>query len=85
MERRGINWWKTPPKSPDLNPIEMLWHELKHFLRAIVKPKTKDELLEGIRRFWTERVTATKCTTYINHLQKVVPLVIQREGSASGE
>lgn len=24
-----INWWKTPPESPDANPIENLWHELK--------------------------------------------------------
>ena len=84
MERKGINWWKTPPESPDLNLIEMLWHKLKHFLHAIIKPKTKDELLEAIRRFWTERVTPTKCTMYINHLQKVGPFVIQREGSASG-
>ena len=26
---RGINWWITPPESPDANPIENLWHELK--------------------------------------------------------
>ena len=24
-----INWWRTPPESPDANPIENLWHELK--------------------------------------------------------
>ena len=26
---KRINSWKTPPKSPDANPIENLWHELK--------------------------------------------------------
>ena len=26
---RGINWWKTAPESPDANPIENLWQELK--------------------------------------------------------
>ena len=25
----GINWWKTPPESPDMNPIENLWHEIR--------------------------------------------------------
>ena len=29
MENHCINWWKTPPESPDANPIENLWHELK--------------------------------------------------------
>jgi len=69
-----------PPESPDLDPIEMLWHELKHFLWTIVKPTTKEQLLEGITRFWKERMTAEKCTMYINHLKKVVPMVIQHQG-----
>ena len=29
----GIEWWKTPPDSPDLNPIENVWHELKESIR----------------------------------------------------
>ena len=26
----NVNWWKSPPESPDANPIENLWHELKN-------------------------------------------------------
>ena len=84
MESSGIHWWKTPPESPDLNPIETLWHELKHFLQTIVKLTTKEQLLKGIMGFWRERVTAAKCMTYINHFKKVVLIVIQSEGHASG-
>ena len=29
FEENRINWWRTPPESPDANPIENLWHELK--------------------------------------------------------
>ena len=48
----NINWWKTPPESPDMNPIENLWHELKEYIRRVIKPKTKDELVAGILEFW---------------------------------
>ena len=44
MTENRINWWKTPPESPDLNPIELLWHELKHFLRTIIKPRSSRNL-----------------------------------------
>ena len=51
IERSEINWWKTPPESPDFNPIENMWHELKEYIRREVKPKTKSELVDGIKSF----------------------------------
>ena len=75
--------WKTPPESPDLNPIENLWHELKEFIRREIKPTTKDQLVNGIKAFWAT-VDVAKCNKYINHLNKVVPKVIELEGDATG-
>ena len=78
-----VNWWRTPAESPDLNPIENLWHELKEFIRREIKPTTKDELVGGILKFW-DTVTVEKCNRYINHLKKVIPKVIELNGSATG-
>ena len=83
METEGVNWWKTPPESPDCNPIENMWHELKEYLRREVKPKTKDELVSGIREFWAT-VSVTKCRKYIGHLKKVLPRVIELNGGPTG-
>ena len=63
---------ETPAESPDLNSIENLWHEMKEFIRREAKPTTKQELIDGIVRFW-ETVTVEKCNKYINHLKKVIP------------
>ena len=76
FEDNNIHWWKTPPESPDLNPIENLWHELKEFIRREVKPQNKEELISGIIQFWTT-VTIAKCRKYINHLKKVIPRVVE--------
>lgn len=83
LQEKNINWWPTPPESPDLNPIENMWHELKEFLRREVKPKTKDELVGGIQQFW-DTVTGEKCRKYIRHLHKVIPRIIELDGAATG-
>ena len=83
LTHNGINWWKTPPESPDLNPIENLWHELKEYIRREVKPKVKSELIEGIKAFWAT-VDVAKCNKYINHLRKVIPKVVELGGVATG-
>jgi len=33
LDNNNVNWWKTPPESPDCNP------EAKEFLRREIKPK----------------------------------------------
>lgn len=83
LTERNINWWKTPPESPDLNPIENLWHELKEFLRREIKPVNKQALVSGILAFWNT-VDVAKCTKYIRHLRKVVPRVVELNGAATG-
>ena len=36
-----INWFKTPASSPHLNPIELIWHAVKDYLRNEFKLKSK--------------------------------------------
>ena len=83
MKENKINHWVTPPESPDMNPIENLWAELKHYIRKTKKPKNKQELIEGILEYW-KTVNIEKCNKYINHLYKVIPEVIRQQGQASG-
>ena len=75
--------FRTLPESSDCNPIENLWHELKHFIRTVVKPQNKDNLIQGIRMFWA-KVTPKKCCRYIDHLKKVIPKVLEVIGEATG-
>ena len=83
FKENGINWWPTPPESPDLNPIENIWGFLKQYLRNTYKPKNLVQLKEGIQQFWLT-LTPEVCTRYIMHLKKVMPKVIEEGGGPSG-
>ena len=77
-----VNWWKSPAESLDLNPIEV-WGSMKTYLGDKHKPKNLEQLKEGIRTYW-KKPTPEVCRRYIDHLQKVMPVVIQEQGAPSG-
>ena len=53
MKEQNIKRWKTLAESPDLNPIDNLWHELKEYTCWEIKPMTKNELVQGTVMFWS--------------------------------
>ena len=82
LKANDINHWLTPPQCPDLNPIELVWHELKVKV-AESKPQSKIDFIKKIGKFWQETLTIEKCNQYINHLSKVLPHVVLNEGRAT--
>jgi len=87
FSRHNVNWWKTPPESPDLNPVELVWGSLKTYLRnshfTPGVPRNLSSLKDGIAKFW-QQLTPDKCKAYIMHIHRVIPVVLAKHGEASG-
>ena len=71
-----------PSQSPDLNPIENLWGELK---RRIGKEnfQNKDQLWTFVQKTWYE-IPVETCRKLIASMPKRVDKVIQNNGGYSG-
>ena len=59
-----------PPYSPDINIIELVWAELKRFLRKKVL-KTKQAIADRVKLFFDEILTVEKCQMYIARVKEV--------------
>ena len=63
FDDNGVNWWHSPPESPDANPIENMWYELKEYVRK-TKPRSKEYLVWTIKAFWAGNQRITIFTSY---------------------
>uniref|UniRef100_A0AC34GAP6 Tc1-like transposase DDE domain-containing protein n=1 Tax=Panagrolaimus sp. ES5 TaxID=591445 RepID=A0AC34GAP6_9BILA len=66
LEQAGIDTFVWPPQSPDWNPPEFSWRDLKRYVEEKA-PKTMAELLNVIQEFWATKVTPAYCRTIIRN------------------
>jgi transposase len=68
----------TPPKSPDLNPIEKVWAILEQRVYKR-KPETAQQLEDAIMEEWDgiDQDTINNC---IGHSIKLMPLIVEAKG-----
>jgi len=69
-----------PAQSPDLNPIEHLWHHLKLKLSRYEKKATSvHELWERVDKEWNS-FTEDECARYYESMPKRIQAVIKAKG-----
>ena len=67
-----------PPQSPDLNPIEKLWDELKRRVQGM-QQHSKADLWRHLQTAWDEISTHT-IRKLISRMPKLVNVVIKKRG-----
>lgn len=76
---RVLEW---PSQSPDLNPIEMLWHDLKRAIHTR-QPKNIAELKQFCEEEWS-KIPPGRCAGLIcNYRKRLVEVIAAKGGSTS--
>jgi len=65
IEAVGAGLLYLPPYSPDFNPIENLWSQVKAILRALA-PRTADQLLRAAASAF-DAISTTDCQSFFLH------------------
>ena len=68
-----------PSQSPDLNPLENLWHYIKVRLRKRSKTKSEAKLMEHVNEVWRD-IPQRLLNTLIESMPRHVKAVIKAKG-----
>jgi transposase len=80
LARKNIEFIIWPPYSPDLNPIENIWHWMKHVLETEYPVcVSAEEIEERIFEIWGT-IDAEMCSKYCSNYEKRLLAVINSNG-----
>lgn len=79
IDERNILCFSWPPQSPDYNPIEYVWRDMKAYIQSVLpllfslsksifrdhNITTMGELIPALRNFWETTVTPSYCQRLI--------------------
>lgn len=66
IESQGARLVYLPPYSPDLNPIELAWSKVKHFLRK-ARARTVEALYQALAEA-LQTITSNNATAFFKHV-----------------
>lgn len=81
LEKKGVTCMNWPANSPDLNPIENVWGEIKRKLRFL-RPSSSEELQECVEKIWNN-LDQQYLVNLIESMPKRVALVIKKNGDST--
>jgi transposase len=80
LANHNIDLFPHPPNSPDLNPIEPLWHDLKTIIRSSPHlPNTVPKLIKAIQDAW-EKLPISDLDKHIRTMPDRVQAVLAAKG-----
>ena len=79
LDSNNINLCKWPGNSPDLNPIENLWTNMKNKVSE-KQPLSGAELVKAIKEVWVKEISKKYCQSLIKSMPKRIKAVIKNRG-----
>jgi transposase len=80
LHDHDIPLFPHPPSSPDINPIECIWHELKKRVRARRHSPTSTEgLIAAVKEAW-DAIPIEDIDKYVNRMDDIVNAVLKAKG-----
>lgn len=82
IEDTGISSLTWPGNSPDLNPIEHLWHAMKKKV-AQQKPQNQIQLISALDNVWHNVITEDTLRVLVDSMPSRIKAVIQARGGVT--